>query len=93
MLTFSHVVGVLSVGVRMVVRVNVANMQVKQVKVAAMMMVMIMWMVWRMTSLRGAMMRTTRVWRMTCLHGMMMMRMEMAVVGKVQVEVKIVAQV
>ena len=77
MMTFSHVVGVLSVGVRMVVRVNVANMQVKQVKVAAMMMVMIMRM----------------VWRMTCLHGMMMMRMEMAVVGKVQVEVKIVAQV
>ena len=81
-MTFSHVVGVLSVGVRMVVRVYVENnLHMNKVKMAAMMM-------GKMT------MRMTL--RMNGWHGRMMtMKMEMLgkvvvskdLVGKVEVEV------
>ena len=82
MMTFSHVVGVLSVGVRMVARVYVANnLHMNKVKMAAMMM-------GKMT------MKMTL--RMNGWHGRMMtMKMEMLgkvvvskdLVGKVEVEV------
>ena len=85
-MTFSHVVGVLSVGVRMVVRVYVANnLHMNKVKMAAMMMgKMTRTMALRMNGLHGVMMTMKIVLRMNCLPGLMM---TMEMVGKVGVEV------
>ena len=87
-MTFSHVVGVLSVGVRMVVRVYVANnLHMNKVKMAAMMMgKMTMRMALRMNGWHGRMMTMRMALRMNGWHGRMM-TMKMEMLGKVEVVV------
>ena len=77
------------VGVRMVVRVYVANnLHMNKVKMAAMMMgKMTMTMVLRMNGLHVVMMTMKMVLRMNCLRGLIM---TMEMVGKVEVVSKLV---
>ena len=89
-MTFSHVVGVLSVGVRMVVRVYVANnLHMNKVKMAAMMMgKMTMRMTLRMNGWHGRMMKMEMLGKVEVVVSKDLVgKVEVEVVSKVEVEV------